>query len=118
MSICLYLQVYRTEDGLGSKLDSEERKGLKVSVKVFISSLKKEALVDALNSGKDLSPQMHSFVIRYDLEPVLSNLYPTTYLSIVHFNTVLTYSMALVRKRTIPTKRPPLVSEVSANFCG
>jgi hypothetical protein len=24
----------------------------------------------------------------------------------------------LVRKRTIPTERPPLVSEVSANFCG
>jgi hypothetical protein len=24
----------------------------------------------------------------------------------------------VVRKRTIPTKRPPLVGEVSANFCG
>jgi hypothetical protein len=24
----------------------------------------------------------------------------------------------LVRKRTIPTERPPLVGEVSANFCG
>jgi hypothetical protein len=31
---------------------------------------------------------------------------------------VITYSVALVRKRTIPTERPPLVSEVSANFCG
>jgi hypothetical protein len=27
-------------------------------------------------------------------------------------------SMALVRKLTIPTERPPPVSEVSANFCG
>jgi hypothetical protein len=27
-----------------------------------------------------------------------------------------TNSMATVRKRTIPTERPPLVSEVSANF--
>jgi hypothetical protein len=27
-------------------------------------------------------------------------------------------SMALVRERTIPTERPPLVDEVSANFCG
>jgi hypothetical protein len=27
-------------------------------------------------------------------------------------------SMALVRKRAIPTERPPLVGEVSANFCG
>jgi hypothetical protein len=26
-------------------------------------------------------------------------------------------SMALVRKRTILTERPPLVGEVSANFC-
>jgi hypothetical protein len=29
-----------------------------------------------------------------------------------------TNSVALARKRTIPTKRPPLVGEVSANFCG
>jgi hypothetical protein len=27
-------------------------------------------------------------------------------------------SAALVRKRTTPTERPPLVGEVSANFCG
>jgi hypothetical protein len=27
-------------------------------------------------------------------------------------------SVALARKRTIPTERPPLVGEVSANFCG
>jgi hypothetical protein len=27
-------------------------------------------------------------------------------------------SVALVRKRTIPTERPPLVGEVSANLCG
>jgi hypothetical protein len=26
-------------------------------------------------------------------------------------------SVAVVRKRTIPTERPPLVGEVSANFC-
>ncbi|KAJ9586848.1 hypothetical protein L9F63_019567, partial [Diploptera punctata] len=44
------VQVHRTENGLGSKLDSEERKGLKVSVKVFISSLEKEALIEALDS--------------------------------------------------------------------
>jgi hypothetical protein len=30
----------------------------------------------------------------------------------------ITYSVALVRKRTIPTERPPLLGEVSANFCG
>jgi hypothetical protein len=27
-------------------------------------------------------------------------------------------SVALVRERTIPTQGPPLVGEVSANFCG
>jgi hypothetical protein len=27
-------------------------------------------------------------------------------------------SVALVIERTIPTERPPLVGEVSANFCG
>jgi hypothetical protein len=29
-----------------------------------------------------------------------------------------TNSVVLVRKRTIPTERPPLVGEVSANFSG
>jgi hypothetical protein len=29
-----------------------------------------------------------------------------------------TNSMALVRERTTPTERPPLVSVFSANFCG
>jgi hypothetical protein len=28
------------------------------------------------------------------------------------------YSVALVRKRTIPSDRPPLVGEVSVNVCG
>jgi hypothetical protein len=28
------------------------------------------------------------------------------------------HSVALIRKRTIETERPPLVGEVSANFCG
>jgi len=29
-----------------------------------------------------------------------------------------TNSVSLVRERTIPTERPPLVGEVGANFCG
>jgi hypothetical protein len=33
-------------------------------------------------------------------------------------NALLTYSVALVRKQTIPTERPSLVGEVSANLCG
>jgi hypothetical protein len=40
----------------------------------------------------------------------LGSTYLLTYL--------LTYSMALLRKRTILTERPSLVGEVSANFCG
>jgi hypothetical protein len=31
---------------------------------------------------------------------------------------LLTYFVALVRKQTIPTERPPLAGKVSANFCG
>jgi hypothetical protein len=31
---------------------------------------------------------------------------------------LLTNSVALVRERTIPTEQPPLVGEVSVNFCG
>ena len=36
----------------------------------------------------------------------------------LHSQTNKTNSVALVRTRTIPTERPPLVGEVSANFCG
>jgi hypothetical protein len=32
-------------------------------------------------------------------------------------NALKTNSVAVVRKRTIPTERPPLVGEVSANLC-
>jgi hypothetical protein len=35
-----------------------------------------------------------------------------------HPKTKLKTPWLVVRKRTIPTERPPLVSEVSANFCG
>jgi hypothetical protein len=38
-----------------------------------------------------------------------------------HFSPMLNQKLnpiALVRKRTIPTKRPPLAGEVSDNFCG
>jgi hypothetical protein len=31
---------------------------------------------------------------------------------------LLTNFVALVRERTVPTERPPLVGEVSANICG
>jgi hypothetical protein len=35
-----------------------------------------------------------------------------------YLGTTVTNFVALVRERTIPTKRPPLISEVSAIFCG
>jgi hypothetical protein len=34
------------------------------------------------------------------------------------FDGLGSYSVTLVRKRNIPTERPPLVGEVSANICG
>jgi hypothetical protein len=37
---------------------------------------------------------------------------------LVPVSKLLIYSVALVSKRTIPTEQPPLVGEVSANFCG
>jgi uncharacterized RmlC-like cupin family protein len=33
-------------------------------------------------------------------------------------NNIKLNSVAVVRKRTTPTERPPLVGEVSANLCG
>jgi hypothetical protein len=48
--------------------------------------------------------------------------FPVTYYINI-FSTVMlskqqTNSVAFVRKQTMPTDRPPLVGEVSANFCG
>nr|CAD7588896.1 unnamed protein product [Timema genevievae] len=45
-----HLQIRRTEGSPMSQLENEDRSGLKVSVKVFISSLKKEALHESLDS--------------------------------------------------------------------
>jgi hypothetical protein len=38
--------------------------------------------------------------------------------NVLRQNKQQTNSMVRVRKRTIPTERPPLVVEVVANFCG
>jgi hypothetical protein len=44
------------------------------------------------------------------LDPIVSQLNP--------IHTIQYNSVALVRQRTMPTEWPPLVGEVSANFCG
>jgi hypothetical protein len=59
------------------------------------------------------------------LDSILSHVVPfqtfSFYVSetrrIVTTNKLKKNSVALVRKRTIPTDRPPLVGEVSANLC-
>jgi hypothetical protein len=39
-------------------------------------------------------------------------------MSINFLQSDMQHSVALVRKRTIPTERPPFVGDVKANFCG
>jgi hypothetical protein len=46
---------------------------------------------------------------------VIFNIIFTTTIIII---AIKLYTVALVSKRTIPTERPPLVGEVSANFLG
>jgi hypothetical protein len=53
----------------------------------------------------------YSYITRFELK-VSVNIYLVTF---EVFSTKKN-SGALVRKRTIPTERPPLVGEVSANF--
>jgi hypothetical protein len=52
---------------------------------------------------------------KLDLSPYLKELVISEVLT--HKKKTLN-SVALVYKRTIPTERPPLVGEISANFCG
>ncbi|KAK7867049.1 hypothetical protein R5R35_005687 [Gryllus longicercus] len=61
------IQVYRNEDDLAAKLDSEDRKGLKISVKVFVSSLKEGTLREALNGmfAALRTPFIDSLVLAY-----------------------------------------------------
>jgi hypothetical protein len=46
------------------------------------------------------------------------DLYSEGVIFLMKFALSLTNSVALVRELTTPTERPPLVGEVSANFCG
>jgi hypothetical protein len=52
----------------------------------------------------------------YSSSPYLTN--STSYEASHYVKQKKKYSVALVRKRTIPTERPQLVGEVSAKFCG
>jgi hypothetical protein len=56
-------------------------------------------IVDEVTEGKCCGPNKMTMSNRYEENKKLN-------------------SVALVRKRTIPTERPPLVGEVSANFSG
>nr|CAD7393388.1 unnamed protein product [Timema cristinae] len=63
-----HLQIRRTEGSPMSQLENEDRSGLKVSVKVFISSLKKEALHESLNSNSPVIELFLSVFSTLDME--------------------------------------------------
>jgi hypothetical protein len=54
----------------------------------------------------------------FNFEASLPSNLVASFLSMTNKTTNKTNSGALVRQRTIPTERPPLVGEVSANFGG
>jgi hypothetical protein len=53
---------------------------------------------------------MSNYMLRYD------DVGGSGHIDTVTFS--LKNSVVIVRKRTMPTERPPLVGKVSANFCG
>jgi hypothetical protein len=55
--------------------------------------------------------------IHFELKDRTSRFFRNTCTKPPHFNNNNIF-VALARERTIPTKRPPLVGEVSANFSG
>jgi hypothetical protein len=69
--------------------------------------------VFACNRAPDIKTAVNSFLTLQDNQHV----YRYEYISF-HGDHALVNSVALVRQRTIPTVRPPLVGEVGANFSG
>jgi hypothetical protein len=59
----------------------------------------------------DVSEESVASILR--VETPTPHSIPRTHSSLILYN-----SVALVREITLTTERPPLVSEVSANFCG
>lgn len=45
-------QIFRVDSNLTTQVNSEDRKDLKFGVKIFISSMKKKALYEALETSK------------------------------------------------------------------
>jgi hypothetical protein len=54
----------------------------------------------------------------YDVASLLNGLRGAVQVVSSFITVVITNSVVLVSERAIPTERPPLVGEVSANFCG
>jgi hypothetical protein len=54
----------------------------------------------------------------YSRESVFDELSPFQWMVKIMATSLKKNSVALARKQTTPTERPPLVGEVSANFCG
>jgi hypothetical protein len=57
--------------------------------------------------------RLHGVVLNYLRTGTTLPFYLFIIIIIIKLN-----SVALVRERTIPTERPPLVGEVSGNLCG
>jgi hypothetical protein len=71
-------------------------------------------LTSSWNIQESISLGIYQYRFIYLWFPLLWSHWKRLYTSKKHFKN----SVALVRKRTIPTERPPLVVEVSANLCG
>jgi hypothetical protein len=68
--------------------------------------------------------ELHEFLSKYRNPSSAEDLMRPRFSTFIQFLNseiwlnVSTTPWLLVRKRTIPTERPPLVDEVNANFCG
>jgi hypothetical protein len=69
-----------------------------------------------LGTRKESPSASYSVLLTYNL--LLNQNCYRNYYNFKYYFCQLTYSVALVRKRTILTERQQLVGEVSANFCG
>jgi hypothetical protein len=90
-----------------------------IFVKRFLKGYSNETFSGSVVKGETVRKCLHGRWSRHPIgDPTMRSLRTHCQTNLAQTIFVKTNSVALVREQTIPIQRPPLVGEVSVNFCG